>query len=112
METQSGVIQYFVFLVFCHLLFSWVDFRSSNEKIAFWEFNQTAFLNLLVSLFLAHLLYGGISIALIALNMLFEAGFKDKKTGGQRYAFIYELIKRLEAKHKNANDLCYLYFNI
>ncbi|TAF43320.1 MAG: DUF4153 domain-containing protein [Sphingobacteriales bacterium] len=68
------VILGFVF----HLLVSFSPFITNNNAYGFWHYNKTLFLRILTSFLYAGVLYTGLSIALLAIEGLFNVTFSYK----------------------------------
>jgi len=64
-----------------HLLVAIAPFMKRDEISAFWEYNKTLLLRLLLSLFYAHVLWVGLSVALLAIDQLFGVEVKGERYG-------------------------------
>ena len=69
-----------LFLLGTHLLVAVLPFTARGETSAFWEYNKTLFLRFLTAYLYTSVLYAGLSIALLAIQNLF-----DLTIDGERY---------------------------
>ncbi len=74
--------QFFVFSLALHLLVSFAGFlpRTYNQE-EFWEFNKQLFLRILTSGLYSIVLYGGLALAILAVDQLFKVKLDDKIYG-------------------------------
>lgn len=84
---QQDVIRFFLWWVSFHLLVSFAPYFLKNELNGFWQFNQMIFLRFLTAVLYSSVLYIGISIALLAIDQLFEVRI-DWKIYTQIWLFI------------------------
>jgi hypothetical protein len=82
-------IRYFIYLIAFHLLVSFTGYIFSNntDYRLFWDFNLTIFLRFILSGLYSAVLYGGLAIALLAFDKLFDMHI-DGKRYGQLFFFI------------------------
>jgi len=66
-----------LFIAF-HLLVSFSAFVQRAELLGFWEFNKQLFVNILISGLYSGVLYVGLSLALVAIDNLFNANLDSK----------------------------------
>ncbi|MEY4865749.1 MAG: hypothetical protein RLY64_3, partial [Bacteroidota bacterium] len=78
MLPQSFALHFFGFAILFHLLAAFLPFFRSNSIQAFWQFNKTMFHRFLLSALYSAVLYGGLSLALLALQFLFEMEIHEK----------------------------------
>jgi hypothetical protein len=78
------IVRFVALLAGFHLLVSVAPFAQRDEISAFWEFNKTLLLRLLLSFFYTHVLWMGLSVALMAIEQLFGVTIK-----GERYSQLY-----------------------
>jgi len=78
MLPQSFALHFFGFAILFHLLAAFLPFFRSNSIQAFWQFNKTMFLRFLLGALYSAVLYGGLSLALLALQFLFEMEIHEK----------------------------------
>lgn len=81
--------RYFLYLIAFHLLvsFSPYIFTRNTSQTKFWDFNQTIFLRIILSGLYSIVLYGGLSIAVLSFDKLF-----DIKIDGKRYMQLFLFI--------------------
>lgn len=74
--------QFFVLNLALHLLVSFAGFlpRAYNQE-EFWEFNKQLFLRILTSGLYSIVLYGGLALAILAVDQLFKVEFKSEIYG-------------------------------
>ncbi len=84
---QQDVIRFFLWWISFHLLVSFAPYFLKNELNGFWQFNQIIFLRFLTAVLYSSVLYIGISIALLAIDQLFEVAI-DWKIYSQIWLFI------------------------
>ena len=75
--------RYVLLLIAFHLLVSFSPFILAKDKthIDFWNFNQTVFLRFILSGLYTFVLYGGLAIALLSFDKLFEMNIDGKRYG-------------------------------
>ncbi|RZJ50842.1 MAG: DUF4153 domain-containing protein [Flavobacterium sp.] len=76
--TEIEAQQFFVLNITLHLLVSFAGFlpRKYNQD-QFWEFNKQLFLRILTSALYSFVLYGGLALAVLAVDKLFNIEFYD-----------------------------------
>lgn len=81
--------RYFLYLIAFHLLVSFSPYLLSGEKtqLDFWDFNQQTFLRIILSGLYSIVLYGGLAIAVLSFDKLF-----DMNINGKRYAQLFFFI--------------------
>lgn len=75
---SDPIISFWIYFVCLHLLVSFITFIKSQNFLAFWEYNNNLFTRISMSLFFSQLLYIGISVALLSINLLFEIKIREK----------------------------------
>lgn len=75
---SDPIILFWIYFVCLHLLVSFIPFIKSQNFLAFWEYNNNLFTRISMSLFFSQLLYIGISVALLSINLLFEIKIREK----------------------------------
>ena len=78
MLPQSFVLHFFGFAILFHLLAAFLPFFRSNSIQAFWQFNKTMFLRFLLGALYSAVLYGGLALALLGIQFLFEIEIHEK----------------------------------
>lgn len=61
-----------------HLLIASLPFVKQGKINGFWQYNKTLFLQILISALYSAVLYAGLSIAILAINFLFDAEISEK----------------------------------
>ncbi|MFA7688042.1 MAG: DUF4153 domain-containing protein [Moheibacter sp.] len=68
--------------ILSHLLVSFVAFLSrKNPETDFWQYNKNLFVNLVLTLIFTGVLTGGVELAVLAVDNLFNAGFDSEVYG-------------------------------
>ncbi len=75
------LVPFFALLAGFHFLVSVGPFSGRGEISAFWEFNKTLLLRLLIALFYTGVLYVGLSIALLSIDRLFGVTIRGERYG-------------------------------
>lgn len=86
LEEING-IRFAILITAWHLLVSFVAFIHTRETLAFWEFNKQLFIRILTSGLYSTVLFGGLCIAFISVDALFNVDIRDKFYG-QLFVFI------------------------
>ena len=75
--------RYILLSIAFHLLVSFAPFIFTKDKsqLDFWNFNQTVFLRFILSGLYTFVLYGGLAIALLSFDKLFEMNIDGKRYG-------------------------------
>lgn len=61
-----------------HLLVSFVAFLSKNRELKFWQYNKNLFINIFLTAVFTGVLTGGVELAILAVDKLFDFNFNDK----------------------------------
>jgi hypothetical protein len=69
---DSRYIQYFQFSLAAHLAVAFAPFLGRGEINGFWQFNRRLFLRIVLSGIYASVFFGGLSLALLAIDNLFD----------------------------------------
>lgn len=78
-NTRVPYIRYSVYLLALHLMVAFLPFLGKSETAAsFWNFNKNLFIRLVVALFFTNVISTGISLALAAVNELFNADIQPQ----------------------------------
>lgn len=72
------IIRALALFVAFHLLVAFAAFTGKGELLSFWEFNKQLFVNILIAALYSGVLYIGLSLALLAINELFNADLDSK----------------------------------
>jgi len=84
------LIRFFILAVALHLMVSVAPFVTRGEWNGFWQYNKGLFLRILTTLLYALILYAGLSLAVAAIDILF-----DVYVPGKRYFELWILISGL-----------------
>lgn len=80
--TEIEWIQYFVLNICAHLAVAFAGFiRNGFDVNAFWEFNKRLFLRILTAAIYSGFLQGGLSLAIVALDKLFDLDIPGETYG-------------------------------
>lgn len=79
--------RYLAFVVIAHLLVAAAPYLNRAAVADFWEYNKQLFANFIVGAVYAHILYGGLALALLAVNELFNLNID-----GKMYAHLFVLL--------------------
>jgi hypothetical protein len=77
---QNGVtgIRFALLAVALHLLVAFAPFLSLRDMNGLWQFNKTLFIRILLSGVYSGVLYGGLALAILAVDKLFEVRINEK----------------------------------
>ncbi len=81
------LIRFFILAVALHLMVSVAPFVTRGEWNGFWQYNKALFLRILTALLYSLILYAGLSLAMAAIDILF-----DVYVPGKRYFELWILI--------------------
>lgn len=70
--TQTDIIRYVLFMIGAHLLVAVAPFIGRGEINGFWQFNKSLFIRILTAALYTGVLYGGLALALLAVDQLFK----------------------------------------
>jgi len=71
-------IRYTIYNIVAHLMVSFAPFISKGEINGFWQYNKMLFLRLCLSILYSGFVYIGLTLAMVALNLLFDADIKGE----------------------------------
>ncbi len=77
-NTSLPYIRYALYNITIHLLVSFIPFIGSDDLNGFWHYNKILFLRILTSLLYSGFLYAGLSLALVALHLLFDIDIHEE----------------------------------
>lgn len=77
-NTSLPYIRYSIFNVIAHLLVSFIPYITSKKLNGFWNYNKVLFIRFLTSILYSGFLYIGLSLALLALNLLFDIDIHEE----------------------------------
>ena len=87
-DSIVNVFRFGFLIVAFHLLVSFAPFIGEKNVAAFWEYNKRLFLRILLSALYSTVLYGGLCIALLSVDTLFNLDF-DETLFGDLAAIVY-----------------------
>lgn len=64
-------------LLLSHLLVSFAAFLEKNRELNFWQYNKNLFVNIFLTAVFTGVLTGGVELAILAVDKLFDFNFKD-----------------------------------
>jgi hypothetical protein len=77
-NTWLPYIRYAMYNACAHLVIAFIPFVPQSGTRGFWNYNVMLFIRILTSLFYSTILFIGISLALLALHLLFDIDFDEK----------------------------------
>lgn len=78
-QNNGEAIRFLQWAFYCHLAVAIAPFlKQPASSQGFWNFNYRIFINFLISRFFGAFLWGGLSLAMIAITALFEVKISDK----------------------------------
>ncbi|MFH1005131.1 MAG: DUF4153 domain-containing protein [Bacteroidota bacterium] len=83
----TDIVRYILFTIGLHLLVAFSPFVARGEINGFWQFNKSLFLRFLLSMLYAGVLYIGLSLAILAIDNLFQVKIKGERYG-QLWIFV------------------------
>jgi hypothetical protein len=81
------VVRWLLLLFTAHMLVAIVPNASGDNVIAFWQYNKTLFIRILITGLFAAIVFAGLAFALAALNNLF-----DMHVAGKRYGQLWAVV--------------------
>ncbi len=63
--------------ILSHLLVSFIAFLGKSKELNFWQFNKNLFINIVLTAIFTGVLVGGILLAILAVDKLFDFNFSD-----------------------------------
>lgn len=63
--------------ILSHLLVSFIAFLNGDKELNFWQFNKNLFINIVLTAIFTGVLVGGILLAILAVDKLFDFNFQD-----------------------------------
>ncbi|GAE65670.1 hypothetical protein CIN01S_12_00410 [Chryseobacterium indologenes NBRC 14944] len=64
--------------ILMHLLVSFIPFLEKNKELGFWQYNKNLFVNIFLTAVFTGVLTGGVELAILAIDKLFDFHFNDK----------------------------------
>lgn len=75
-ETYGYIIA--ITFLLSHLLVSFVPFLDKNRELNFWQYNKNLFVNIFLTVIFTGVLTGGVELAVLAVDKLFDFDFNNK----------------------------------
>ncbi|MDR6405624.1 MULTISPECIES: DUF4153 domain-containing protein [Chryseobacterium] len=81
-EKQKDFTEVYGFIIaitalLSHLLVSFVAFLEKNKELGFWQYNKNLFVNIFLTAVFTGVLTGGVELAILAVDKLFDFNFND-----------------------------------
>ena len=73
--------------ILSHLLVSFIAFVRKDQELNFWQFNKNLFINIFLTAVFTGVLTGGIMLAILAVDQLFDFNFK-----GRYYSYTFSFL--------------------
>ncbi|WP_057939420.1 DUF4153 domain-containing protein [Algoriphagus resistens] len=83
-NTRVPYIRYSIFNLAIHLMVAFLPYIGSENQDSFWNYNKNLFIRLVHGIYYSVVIFTGISLALLAINALFEVNIQ-----GETYAQIF-----------------------
>ncbi|TLX24524.1 DUF4153 domain-containing protein [Chryseobacterium indologenes] len=64
--------------ILTHLLVSFIPFLEKSKELRFWQYNKNLFVNIFLTAVFTGVLTGGVELAILAIDKLFDFHFNDK----------------------------------
>lgn len=64
--------------ILTHLLVSFIPFLEKSKELGFWQYNKNLFVNIFLTAVFTGVLTGGVELAILAIDKLFDFHFNDK----------------------------------
>ncbi len=64
--------------ILSHLLVSFIPYLVKNREMRFWQYNKNLFINIFLTAVFTGVLVGGVMLAILAVDKLFDLNFDDK----------------------------------
>ena len=74
-------------IIMSHLLVSFIAFFGEKRELNFWQYNKNLFINFFLTAVFTGVLTGGVMLAILAVDKLFDFNFKDKYYAETFYFF-------------------------
>lgn len=74
-------------IIMSHLLVSFAPFLGKNRELNFWQYNKNLFINIFLTAVFTGVLTGGVELAILAVDKLFDFKFEDKLYAETFYFF-------------------------
>ena len=91
----TEVYRFALLFLAVHLFVSFAGFIRSGGIFRFWEFNKTLFLRLLLSALFSGVLFGGLAVAMVAVDQLLLDGIIDVKAYPKLFVLVGTIFNTL-----------------
>ncbi|MDR7132446.1 hypothetical protein J2X69_004813 [Algoriphagus sp. 4150] len=89
-NTRVPYIRYTIYNLAIHLMVSFLPYIGSDNQEGFWNYNKNLFIRLVTGIYYSSVIFIGISLALLAVNALFEVNIKEE-TYAQLFVVTYAI---------------------
>ncbi|WPR75565.1 DUF4153 domain-containing protein [Algoriphagus sp. NG3] len=107
-NTRIPYIRYTIYNLAIHLMVSFLPYVGSDNQEGFWNYNKNLFIRLVTGIYYSSVIFIGISLALLAINALFEVNIKGE-TYAQLFVITYGIFNTwfflADIPHTFANEL-------
>ncbi|WP_228413506.1 DUF4153 domain-containing protein [Chryseobacterium sp. CH21] len=82
-DKKNGFTEVYAYIIavtalLSHLLVSFVPFLEKNRELSFWQYNKNLFVNIFLTAVFTGVLTGGVELAILAIDKLFDFNFHDR----------------------------------
>ena len=77
-NTRVPYIRYITYNLAIHLMVAFLPYFGSDNQEGYWNYNKTLFIRLVLGIYYSLVIFIGISLALLAINALFDTTIKGK----------------------------------
>ncbi|MFC5625939.1 DUF4153 domain-containing protein [Algoriphagus winogradskyi] len=77
-NTRVPYIRYAIYNLAIHLMVAFLPYFGSDNQEGFWNYNKNLFIRLVLGVYYSLVIFIGISLALLAINALFDANIQGK----------------------------------
>ncbi len=89
-NTRIPYIRYTIYNLAIHLMVSFLPYVGSDNQEGFWNYNKNLFIRLVTGIYYSSVIFIGISLALLAINALFEVTIQEE-TYAQLFVVTYAI---------------------
>ncbi|PRB00935.1 ABC transporter permease [Chryseobacterium sp. MYb7] len=82
-DKKNGFTEVYAYIIavtvlLSHLLVSFVPFLEKDRELRFWQYNKNLFINIFLTAIFTGVLTGGVELAILAIDKLFDFNFHDR----------------------------------
>ncbi|CAI8779882.1 DUF4153 domain-containing protein [Chryseobacterium sp. IT-36CA2] len=82
-DKKNGFTEVYAYIIavtvlLSHLLVSFVPFLEKDRELRFWQYNKNLFINIFLTAVFTGVLTGGVELAILAIDKLFDFNFHDR----------------------------------